>query len=272
MSLKFVKMHGLGNDFAIFDGRVSPVAFSRLQVETLCNRRLGIGCDQLIIMEPATGAADVFMRIYNPDGIEIDSCGNATRCVAWLIMQETGRETARIQTNAEMLECRKVDASRIVANMGQPRFEWKDIPLSEPCDTLHLPIALGGVKDPVGVSMGNPHMVFVVQDAEKVDVADLGSRLEHHPLFPERANVSFAQPVSSGDIRLRVWERGAGITLACGTAACAALVALHRRGLVGTQAHIRLPGGVLDVRWDMTTNHVFMTGEVALVYSGLLYL
>lgn len=271
MQLQFLKMHGLGNDFAIFDGRRSPVVFPRLQIEHLCNRRTGIGCDQLVIIQPSE-KADVFMKIYNPDGIEIDSCGNATRCVGWLIMEETGKTKVTLQTNAELLECQKVGEKRILADMGMPKFEWKDIPLSSPCDTLHLPIISGVYSDPVAVSMGNPHMVFVVANSDTVDIADVGPKLEHHPLFPERANVSFAQAVSPNHIKMKVWERGAGATLACGTAACAALVALHRRGMVGTQAEVRLPGGVLDVRWDMKTNHVFMTGEVALVYSGLISL
>lgn len=271
MQLQFLKMHGLGNDFAIFDGRKTPLTFSRLQIETICNRRVGIGCDQLIIMQPSS-KADIFIKIYNPDGIEIDSCGNATRCVAWLLMEETGSPKVTLQTNAELIECKRMDKNRILADMGQPRFEWKDIPLSQACDTLHLPITYGACSDPVGVSMGNPHMVFVVPSADSVDVAEIGAKLEHHPLFPDRANVSFAQAVSPGEIKLRVWERGAGITLACGTAACATLVALHRRGLVGTHVNVRLPGGVLELRWDMKTNHVLMTGEVALVFSGLLYL
>lgn len=269
MQLKFVKMHGLGNDFAIFDGRSLPVAFSRQQVETLCHRHFGIGCDQLVIIEKSD-EADAFMRIYNPDGIEVSSCGNATRCVAWLLMQENDSARAVLQTSAGKLECEAAGERRVCADMGMPRFDWQDIPLASPCDTLHLPIEVPRLSAPVAVSMGNPHMVFVVPDAEMVDVAALGAKLEHHPLFPERANIGFAQALSQDHIRLRVWERGAGETLACGTAACAALVALHRRGMAGTQAQVKLPGGVLDIRWDMKTNHVFMTGEVALVYSGLM--
>jgi diaminopimelate epimerase len=270
MSQLFIKMHGLGNDFVIFDGRKTPIAFTREQLRLIADRRFGVGCDQVIVIEPSS-EAEAFMRIYNPDGGEIDSCGNATRCVAWILMEETGKDRAVLKTNAERLVCERVDGQRIRADMGQPRFEWSQIPLSQPCDTLHLDIKVGDLSRPVAVGMGNPHMVFVVPSADDIAVAALGPKLEHHPLFPERANISFAQAVSHDSIKLRVWERGAGETLACGTAACAALVALHRRGLVGTQANVWLPGGVLDVKWDMKSNHITMTGAVALVFSGKWY-
>jgi diaminopimelate epimerase len=270
MPLQFIKMHGLGNDFVIFDGRKNPIQFSKETLVKIAARRTGIGCDQVIIMEPSQ-KADVFMRIYNPDGGEINSCGNATRCVAWVMMEETGKHTISIETNADILKCDRIKDNLIRADMGQPRFEWNQIPLSEPRDTLHLAISLGELNDPVAVSMGNPHAIFVVADVDKIRVPKIGPTLEHYPLFPDRANISFAQPLSDTQVKLRVWERGAGETLACGTAACATLVGLHRRGLVSNKADILLPGGTLAVEWDKASNHVFMTGPVVLSFSGLLH-
>jgi diaminopimelate epimerase len=269
MPQPFVKMHGLGNDFVIFDARKNPIQFSTERLMTIAARRIGIGCDQIIIMEPS-GRADIFMRIYNADGGEIDSCGNATRCVAWLMMEETGRNAISIETNAGLLQCERVKDNLIRADMGEPKFEWNQIPLSEPRDTLHLGISLGELSDPVAVSMGNPHAIFVVADVDKIRVPKIGPTLEHYPLFPSRANISFAQPLSDSKVKLRVWERGAGETLACGTAACATLVGLHRRGLISNKADILLPGGTLAVEWDKASNHVFMTGPIVLSFNGIL--
>jgi len=270
MSHQFTKMHGLGNDFVIFDARKHPVSPSKVDIVRIADRRFGVGCDQLIIIEPSQ-RADAFMRIYNADGGEVSSCGNATRCVAWMLMEESGKDKASILTKAGLLSCERIEKNLIRADMGEPKFNWDQIPLSEARDTLHLGISLENLADPVAVSMGNPHMVFIVADVDKMDIAKLGSTLEHHPLFPERANVSFAQPKGDNEILLRVWERGVGETLACGTAACATLVALHRRGLIASKANIRLPGGVLEVEWDKASNHVFMTGPVVLSFSGQLY-
>lgn len=271
MSLQFLKMHGVGNDFAIFDARKAPIALSKENIRHIADRRFGVGCDQVIIMENSNNA-DVFMKIHNADGGEVSSCGNATRCVAWVLMEEKASQTATIETKGGLLSCERIDDKHIRADMGEPRFEWNQIPLSEPRDTLHLGISLGDLSDPVAVSMGNPHAVFVVADVAHLRIRDIGPALEHYPLFPDRANISFAQPLSDTRVKLRVWERGVGETLACGTAACATLVGLHRRGLLSSKADIDLPGGTLSVEWNKATNHVFMTGPVVLSFSGLLYL
>ena len=271
MPVDFLKMHGLGNDFVIFDGRTAPLSLSKEQIRTISDRHIGVGCDQLIIMEPSK-QADVFMRIYNADGGQVASCGNATRCVAWILMEESGKDDITLETQAGQLSCKRIEGSRICADMGEPKFAWQDIPLSEPRDTLNLGISLGELFDPVAVSMGNPHAIFIVSDVDKIRVPKIGPVLENYPLFPERANISFAQPINNHHVKLKVWERGVGVTLACGTAACATLVGLHRRGVVGRKAAIELPGGTLDVEWDEKTNHVLMTGAVTLSFSGIIKL
>ncbi|MFW0776705.1 MAG: diaminopimelate epimerase [Rickettsiales bacterium] len=267
MSVDFLKMHGLGNDFVIFDGRTTPVSLSEEQIRMISDRHIGVGCDQLIIMEPSE-KADVFMRIYNADGGQVASCGNATRCVAWVLMEESGKDNVTLETQAGLLSCKRIEGNRICADMGEPKFDWQDIPLSEPRDTLNLGISLGELFDPVAVSMGNPHAIFIVSDVEKIRVPKMGPVLEKFPVFPERANISFAQPINEHYVKLKVWERGVGVTLACGTAACATLVGLHRRGLVGRKATIELPGGELEVQWDEATNHVLMTGAVTVAFKG----
>lgn len=269
MNTPFIKMHGLGNDFVVFDARRKPLTLSRAQAAKIASRRFGVGCDQVIVMERSK-KADIFMRIYNADGGEVSSCGNATRCVAWRVMEETGRREATVETKAGVIVCKHAGRERVAADMGAPRFGWRDIPLAKKCDTLELPITAGAYKKPTAVSMGNPHMVFVVKDVDKAPVGILGPTLEHHPLFPKRANVSFAQVVSPSVIRLRVWERGAGETLACGTAACATLAALHRKGLAAGKARIQLPGGALDIAWDKKTGHIWMTGAVATSFEGVI--
>jgi diaminopimelate epimerase len=267
MTRPFIKMHGLGNDFVIFDARKKPLSLSRAQAAAIADRRRGIGCDQVIVIEKAK-KADAFMRIYNADGGEVSSCGNATRCVAWLLMEETGKKELPIQTKAGVIDCIRAGKYTITANMGAPKFGWRDIPLAKECDTLALPVSAGQYKYPVGVSMGNPHMVFVVPNANKAPLPILGPKLEKHPLFPKRANVSFAEPINKSKIKLRVWERGAGETLACGTAACATLAALHLKGYVEDAAAVELPGGTLDIKWDRKTGHIFMTGTVTVSFKG----
>lgn len=272
MNQPFLKMHGTGNDFVIFDGRTQTVTLSAEQIKSIAERRTGVGCDQVIVMEnpPVAGVSDVWMRIFNADGGEVSSCGNATRCVAWIVMQETGKQHILLETKAGKLACDRVEEYQIRVDMGEPKFEWQQIPLSEPRDTLHLGISLGDLSDPVAVSMGNPHAVFLAGDVERLRIRDIGPALEHYPLFPERANISFAQPVGGDKVKLRVWERGVGETLSCGTAACATLVALNRRKLLDDKGSIMLPGGTLDIEWNKTTNHVWMTGAVAVSFSGLL--
>jgi diaminopimelate epimerase len=264
----FIKMHGLGNDFVVLDGRRAPISLSEAQVRRLADRRFGIGCDQLIVMEPpANDAATVFMRIYNPDGSEAEACGNATRCVASLVMAETGSDRIVIETLAGLLPARAAPADEITVDMGPANLGWQDIPLAEERDTLHLKIGLGPLQDPVGVNMGNPHAVFFVEDADAIDLATLGPKLERDPLLPERANISVVSLNGTDRLRQRVWERGAGITLACGSGACAAAVAAARRGITGRKVEIAMDGGVLRLEWR-EDGHVLMTGPVATSFRG----
>lgn len=266
----FLKMHGAGNDFVVLDARSRPWDIDGAAAMRLADRRTGIGCDQLIVVGPARQpGADAFMTIFNPDGSEVSACGNATRCVAWMLMGETGTGYATIETRAGLLTAQAAGPSRVAVDMGPARLDWDQIPLAHAMDTLHLPVSEGALADPVGVGMGNPHAVFFVPDAEAVSLSELGPRLEHHALFPERCNIEAAQILGPERIRMRVWERGAGITLACGTGACATLVAAARRGLTGRKADIVLDGGVLTIEW-LDNGHVMMTGPVALAFTGAL--
>jgi len=266
--LPFRKMHGLGNDFVVLDARARPIALDAKQIRAIADRRRGVGCDQVITIE-RSGKADAFMRIHNADGGEVDACGNATRCVADLLMRENGREQAVIETGAGLLRASAAKGGSVSVDMGEAKTGWRDIPLARAIDTLHLDLALEGLSDPVATSMGNPHATFFVADAEAVDLARLGPKLEHDAIFPARANIGIAQVVDRSTIRLRVWERGAGITLACGTGACAALVAAARRDLTGRKASVLLDGGALDIEWR-ADGHVAMTGGVALAFEGTL--
>ncbi len=273
VALSFTKMHGLGNDFVVLDARDRPVALSRAQARAVADRRTGVGCDQLITVEPSA-RADAFMRIHNADGGEVAACGNAARCVAAMLMAERGRDRVVIETAAGLLDSRAAGEGLVAVDMGEPGLDWRDIPLARETDTLHLDLAIGPaaapmLRDPAAVSMGNPHAVFFVADAAAVDLGIVGPMVERHPLFPERANASVAEIMGERAIRLRVWERGVGVTAACGTAACAALVAAHRRGLAGRAARVVLDGGPLDIEWR-EDGHVTMTGPVAVSFTGRL--
>jgi diaminopimelate epimerase len=267
-------MHGLGNDFVVIDNRQHHFALTSDGARRLAHRHTGIGCDQVIeIEEPGDRAeADIFMRIWNADGSEVDACGNATRCVASLLMAEGARQSLTIATGAGLLAAEAKADGLVAVDMGKPRLDWRDVPLSQAGsqaeDTLHLDLSEGPLSDPVAVSMGNPHCVFFVADAEAIDIERHGPLLEHHPLFPERANIGVAQVIDRGTIRLRVWERGAGLTLACGTGACAAAVAAARRGLTGRSVEMRLDGGILNIDWR-ENDHVTMTGPAAVSYTGI---
>ncbi|PWC36152.1 diaminopimelate epimerase [Azospirillum sp. TSO35-2] len=271
MTRDFLKMHGLGNDFVVIDARSTPYRPSEAEVRAIADRRTGVGCDQLIVLErtDAPGAA-AFMRIFNANGSEAGACGNASRCVGWLLMEESGGDRASFQTAAGLLHASWADNGRITVDMGEPRLDWSAIPLAEPADTLRVDaVEHGGFAGPVAVNMGNPHAVFFVNDAEAVPLEEVGPVFEHHPAFPERANIEFAQVLSPTAIRMRVWERGAGITQACGSGSCATLVAAVRRGLTGRKADILLDGGTLTIEWT-EDNRVLMTGPVALSFSGRL--
>jgi diaminopimelate epimerase len=262
----FRKMHGLGNDFIVFDARTRPLVLRAEGARALADRRTGIGADTIAIIEPpGEHDADIFVRFINSDGCASSTCGNATRCIASLLFAETGRDRVRIATGAGLLDA--WDESGVVAvDMGRPALDWRDIPLSGPTDTLHLPIA-GPLVDPVGVSMGNPHAVFFINDAEAIDLAALGPVIERDRLFPERTNVEIATVVAPTRIRMRVWERGAGITPACGSGACATLVAAARRGLTGRKATLLLDGGELLIEWR-DDDHVVMTGPAETSFTG----
>lgn len=264
----FRKMHGLGNDFVVLDQRRDPVRVDAAAARALADRRTGIGCDQVLLLEPPRDArAQVFMRILNPDGSEAEACGNGTRCVASVIADETGRREVLIETVAGLLAA-SIDAAGIATvDMGTPRLGWRDIPLSREMDTLHADLRRGPLADPVCTNMGNPHATFFVDDVESLDLAALGPELEHDKLFPERANIGVAEIRDRQTLRFRVWERGAGITRACGSGACAAVVAAYRRGLVGEQVSVVLDGGNLDIAWP-GTGSVLMSGPVALSFEG----
>ena len=265
---KFIKMHGLGNDFVILDARDQAIGLNAEHVRALADRNTGVGCDQVIIIEPAHNkAADAFMRIYNADGGKVMACGNASRCVASLLMDETGKTSLTLETGAGLLEAQSAAGENITVDMGPANLDWQDIPLAKEADTLHLRFSRGALKDPVAVNVSNPHAVFFVDDADAIDLETLGPEIEHHPFFPERTNVEAAQVLSPSQIRLRVWERGAGITQACGTGACATLIAAHRRRLTDRKASIILDGGPLDIEW-LENNHVMMTGPVAISFTG----
>ena len=266
--IPFLKMHGLGNDFVVLDGRHTTIPVDAAAARALADRRTGIGCDQVILLEPPRHpGAQVLMRIHNPDGGEAEACGNATRCVADLLRRETGNPRARIETIAGLLDAEALPDGRIAVDMGPARTNWREIPLGRAMDTERVELSLGPLAAPVCTNIGNPHATFFVDDAEAIDLAALGPVLEHHPLFPQRANIGVAAVRDPKNIRLRVWERGAGITRACGSGACAALVAAHRRGLAGRQAAVVLDGGVLDIAWR-EDGHVVMTGPVALSFEG----
>jgi diaminopimelate epimerase len=266
----FIKMHGLGNDFVVIDARAEPFALDPETARAITDRRTGVGCDQLIVMEPpGDGRADVFMRIRNADGGEVEACGNGTRCVAALVMAERAAARCTVETGAGLLEADAAGPGRVAVDMGPARLDWREIPLAREMDTLHLELSRDGLADPVAVNMGNPHAVFFVEDAGAAALEALGPDLEHDPLFPERANIGVAQPAGEDRLRVRVWERGVGLTRACGTGACAAAVAAHRRGLTGRRVEVLLDGGPLSIEWR-DDGHVVMTGPVATTFSGTL--
>ena len=272
-NLPFLKMHGLGNDFVVLDARTAALDLTVERRRTIADRRRGVGCDQLIVLEPPTERdADVFMRIYNPDGGEAGACGNATRCVASVVMDERKTDQVTVQTIAGLLESQKTGMGDnglpvISVDMGPARLDWREVPVAKACDTNHMPVGIGPLQDPVGTNMGNPHATFFVDDAEAIPLGELGPRLEHDRFFPERVNVGVAQLLGEGRLRLRVWERGAGITLACGSGACAAVVAASRRGLVPRKADVVLEGGTLTIDW-LRDGHVMMTGGIAVAFKG----
>lgn len=254
----FLKMHGLGNDFVVLDGRSAPLSLGKDQARLLADRHFGIGCDQIVILEaPQTPPADVFVRFLNSDGSESGACGNGTRCVARLLFDEKRTDSCVVETKSGLLPCRRMHDGQIEVDMGEAR------------DIADLDLCEGPLDRPVYVNMGNPHAVFFVQDALAVDLPRHGPVIEHHALFPNRTNVELVSVPGPDRLRLRVWERGAGITLACGSGACAAAVAAHRRGLTSRLVEIELDGGVLHLHY-LENGHVLMTGPATLVAEGRL--
>lgn len=263
-------MNGLGNDFVIVAAGDASFEPSQAWANAIADRRTGVGCDQLIAITPS-GRADAAMRIWNADGGEVEACGNGARCVAWLMMEATGRECVDIETSAGLLRARRAGQRMITIDMGEPGLGWRDIPLAWEMDTREIYLAVDPrLRAPGCVSMGNPHVVFFVPDVETAPVNEAGPAIEQHWLFPRRVNVGFAEVRGPHSIRLKVWERGVGQTRACGTGACAALVAAHRRGLCERQAVIELDGGELSVEWRAGDDHVLMTGPVAVEFNGRL--
>ena len=268
MFTPFTKMHGCGNDFVIMDERAFPLGLTPSRAAAIADRQRGVGCDQFISLEPSPAhGVDAFMRIRNPDGSEAGACGNATRCVVDLLARETGRMVFTIQTISGLLPARVLDDGRVEVDMGAARTRWDQIPLAMEIDTLTLPLEAEGVSGPAAASMGNPHATFFVDDLAEIDIPAIGPGLENHKIFPERANIGFAQILGSDRIRLRVWERGAGLTLACGSGACATIVNAARRGLTGRRAAVEVDGGVLELVWR-DDGHVLMTGPATTVFRG----
>lgn len=260
--LPFMKMHGLGNDFVVLDARAEGIEVTPAMAQAIGHRQFGVGFDQLAVI--SNGACDAHLTFYNSDGSLSSACGNATRCIARFLMDETGRDSLHLTTGRGDLAARDAGGGLTSVNMGHPQLDWHEVPLAREMDTLHLPID----GDPTATGMGNPHCTFFVEDAEAVDLSELGPRAEHDPLFPERTNVQVAQIVGPDHIRMRVWERGVGVTLASGSSSCATAVAAARRGLTGRAVRIDLDGGTLHVDWR--DDGVWMTGPTMHVFSGTL--
>ncbi len=271
----FLKMNGLGNDFVVWDARSAPLRLSSDVIAQLGDRESGIGFDQMITVERSPLGVDAFMRIHNRDGGEVDACGNATRCIGRLLMEEKAADRVTIETGAGLLSAFEDAASlSVTVDMGEPRLNWDQIPLAEEfADTRAIELQIGPIDDPIlhtpaAVNMGNPHAIFWVEDVEAYDLERVGPLLEHHPVFPEGANISLAHVFDTDQIRVKVWERGVGLTLACGTAACAVGVAAVRDGKTGRKTTIHLPGGPLRIEWRESDRHVLMTGLTEVEFEG----
>lgn len=279
--MKFLIMNGAGNRFAVFDARnEADFVLSDAQTIAICepgSPTMGPkGADQLIIMRaPKSPQASIFMEIRNQKGFEVDACGNATRCIAWLYMRDAETDNCIVETNDGLLSCTLKDTYQVAVDMGAPKLDWTQIPLEEAMHTHHIDVKVGPIDDPVlhnpgAVSMGNPHCVFFVKDFTTAKPEQVGPMIEFHPLFPKQANVGFAIVENKEKIRLKVWERGVGMTLACGTGACAAVVAAHRQKRTGRKVEVVVDGGVLNIEWRDTDDHVIMTGPVELESEGVI--
>ena len=261
--LPFRKMHGAGNDFVVIDARTGGDPVTAALAEAVGDRHRGVGFDQLAVIH-ADDDADARLVFWNADGSTSGACGNATRCIAASMMDETGRATLTLRTERGMLACRRREDGLVEVDMGAPLLHWRDVPLAEACDTLHVPLD----GDPAACSMGNPHCTFFVGDASVVDLEALGPATEHHPLFPERTNVQVVEVTSRTTARVRVWERGVGVTLASGSSSCAVLVNAVRQNLMDRSATLTLDGGEILVDWPSDDSGVLMAGPVATVFEG----
>lgn len=267
--LRFVKMHGLGNDFVVFDARDQALFLSAKDCAAIANRKKGVGCDQLIVLEPSE-RADLFMRIFNADGSEAEACGNATRCVAQLLMQERGQQNCTIETLAGLLPATK-QGELITVNMGPARQDWRDIPLSKEQDTLALDLEFESLSAPVAVNMGNPHCCWFVPSVESARETGLyermGAWVQSHALFPERSNTHLVEVVDRNTIKMLIWERGVGPTEASGSSACAGAVAAIRKGYCASRVRVLMPGGEAQITWQ-ADGTVLMQGPYAFVFEG----
>jgi diaminopimelate epimerase len=261
-NLPFIKMHGLGNDFVVLDARDKEVALSKKIISSIADRHFGVGFDQLAVI--SRGEFDAHLTFYNADGSESLACGNATRCIARYLMNEASKENLLLTTMHGQIPAVDLGNGITSVNMGQPELEWDKVPISKNISTVELPIE----GSPTATGMGNPHCTFFVEDAEKINLEEMGPKFENHPLFPERTNVQFASINASNQIRMRVWERGVGVTLASGSSSCATAVAANRRGLTGKKVQIELDGGILNINW--LEDGVWMTGPTMKVFNGSL--
>ncbi|MNX67685.1 Diaminopimelate epimerase [compost metagenome] len=271
----YIRMNGAGNAFIVVQAFEEGFHPTEAEVRALAAPEAGLGgFDQLIGVEPSE-TADAFMRVWNADGSMVETCGNALRCVGWLLLEATDKEEVVIDTLGGPTTARRAGDHQVTVDMGAPRLDWTQVPLAEEMDTRGIELQVGPIDAPLlhtpgAVSMGNPHVVFFTDQQDDAFVRGSGSLVEHHPLFPEGVNVGFAKVIDRDHIRLRVWERGAGLTLACGTGACAALVATARRGLTDRKATVVVDGGELTIDWDEASGHVFMTGPVEVERTGFL--
>jgi diaminopimelate epimerase len=271
----FLKMHGLRNHFIVVDGRDQPWRPHPEEAVRLCDQQVGVGADQVVVVEPPsaegeTGGALAFVRFWNVDGREVEACGNATRCVAWLLLEQQAADHVLLETRAGLLGCRRIGPQRVSTDMGRISMDWRDIPLAEERDTCHLDLQYGTLQDPIALNIGNPHLVFFVDSIDEVDIESLAPRIQNDPLFPQSVNVGVAEMSSDSRMRLKVFERGAGLTMACGSGACVAVFAALARGLTECRRMtVTLPGGDLDIE-ILADGSAVMAGPVAFSFSGYL--
>ncbi len=267
-AVSFIKMHGAGNDFVIIDSRIHDPKLTPIAIKNICDRHLGVGCDQLIVLRQSK-KADLGITFYNSDGSVSAACGNGTRCCAALLLSELEKDECVIETDAGLRGCWIEDNGLIHVDMGKPKLNWQDIPLASHMPTDNLPLDIEGLSTPFAVSMGNPHAVFIVENIDDISVEKIGKYVENHEFFPERTNVEFVQIIDEKNIRLRVWERGSGLTLACGSGTCAAVVATVQKQKTQRDVSVCADGGTLHVRWHKD-NHIVLSGPVAISFGGTL--